>query len=88
MRKVLVPLICACALAVGLAPPASGYVFFDAKGRAFEAPGLEKAVAECNKVIDLQTMREIAAGGGPKGGIPAPVNCDHFFQFIGAIGKS
>lgn len=88
MRKVLVPLICAGAVAAALAPPASGYVFFDAKGRAFEAPGLEKAVAECNKVIDLQTMREIAAGRGPKGGIPAPVNCDHFFQAIGVIGKS
>lgn len=88
MRKVIVPLICSCVVAAGLATPASGYVFFDAKGRAFEAPGLEQAVAECEKVIDLQTMREIAAGGGPKGGIPAPTNCDHFFQFIGVIGKS
>jgi hypothetical protein len=88
MRKVIVPLICSCAVAAGLAPPASGYVFIDAKGKAFEAPGLEQAVAECNKVIGLQTMREIVAGGGPKANIPAPTNCDHFFQIIGAIGKS
>jgi len=88
VRKVIVPLICSCALAGGLAPPASGYAFIDAKGKAFEAPGLEQAVAECEKVIDLQTLREIVAGGGPKAGIPAPTNCDHFFQIIGVIGKS
>jgi hypothetical protein len=81
-------LICSCAVAAVLAPPASGYAFIDANGKAFEAPGLEEAVAECSTVISLQTMREIVAGGGPKAGIPAPTNCDHFFQIIGAIGKS
>ena len=86
MRKVIL-LIC-CAVAAVLAPSASGYAFIDANGKAFEAPGLEQAAAECGKVINLQTMREIVAGGGPKAGIPAPTNCDHFFQIIGAIGKS
>lgn len=76
------------AVAAVLVPPASGYAFTDANGKAFEAPGLEQAVAECGKVISLQTMREIVAGGGPKAGIPAPTNCDHFFQLIGLIGKS
>jgi hypothetical protein len=88
VRKVIVPLICSCAVAASLAPPASGYAFIDANGKAFEAPGLEQAAAECVKVIGLQAMREIVAGGGPKAGIPAPTNCDHFFQIIGAIGKS
>jgi hypothetical protein len=87
MRRVIL-LICSCAVAASLAPPASGYAFIDANGKAFEAPGLEKAVAECEKVISLQTMRVIVAGGGPKAGIPAPTNCDHFFQLIGLIGKS
>ena len=87
MRRVIL-LICSCAVAAVLAPAASGYAFSDANGKAFEAPGLEQAVAQCGKVIDLQTMREIVAGGGPKAGIPAPVNCDHFFQLIGLIGKS
>lgn len=87
MRKVIL-LICSCAVAAVLAPSASGYAFIDANGKAFEAPGLEQAVAECGKVISLQSMREIVAGGGPKGGILAPTNCDHFFQLIGVIGKS
>jgi hypothetical protein len=86
VRKVIL-LIC-CAVAAVLAPSASAYAFIDANGKAFEAPGLEEAAAECGKVINLQTMREIVAGGGPKAGIPAPTNCDHFFQIIGAIGKS
>ena len=87
MRKVIL-LICSCVVAAVLAPAASGYAFIDAHGKAFEAPGLQKAAAQCQTVIDLQTMREIVAGGGPKAGTPAPTNCDHFFQIIGAIGES
>ena len=87
MRKVIVPLICSCAVAAVVAAPASGYAFFASNGKAFSAPGLEQAVAACSKTIGLQAMRDIAAGGGPKQGITAPTNCDHFFQAIGVIGK-
>lgn len=87
MRRVIL-LICSCAMAAVLAPQASAYAFIDANGKAFEAPGLEQAAAACVKVIGLQSMREIVAGGGPKAGVVAPTNCDHFFQIIGAIGKS
>ena len=46
-----------------------------------------KAVQHCTDTIIRQTEREIEAGGGPKAGILAPTNCDHFFQAIGAIGN-
>jgi hypothetical protein len=42
---------------------------------------------KCGDAIVFQTERGIVAGGGPKVGIPAPLNCDHYFQIIGAIGK-
>jgi hypothetical protein len=44
-------------------------------------------VAACEKNIDKQTAKRVAAGGGPKKGIPAPTNCDHFFQDEGLIGN-
>jgi hypothetical protein len=45
------------------------------------------AVAACEKNIDKQTAKGVSAGGGPKAGVPAPTNCDHFFQSSGAIGN-
>ena len=45
------------------------------------------AVAACEKNIDKQTAKGVSAGGGPKAGVPAPTNCDHFYQSIGAIGN-
>jgi hypothetical protein len=44
------------------------------------------AVAACEKTIDKQTAKGVSAGGGPKAGIPAPTNCDHYYQGIGLIG--
>jgi hypothetical protein len=46
-----------------------------------------KAVANCGAVIERQTEKGTSAGGGPKAGIPAPTNCDHFFQSEGLIGN-
>jgi hypothetical protein len=46
-----------------------------------------RAVAACDATIDRQTARGVSAGGGPKAGIPAPTNCDHFFQSEGLIGS-
>jgi hypothetical protein len=45
------------------------------------------AVAACEKNIDKQTAKGVTAGGGPKAGTPAPTNCDHYYQDIGAIGN-
>ena len=41
----------------------------------------------CGNTIARQSENGVTAGGGPKAGIPAPTNCDHFFQFIGVIGS-
>lgn len=45
------------------------------------------AAANCGRNIDKQTAAGTTAGGGPKAGIPAPTNCDHFFQNEGIIGS-
>ena len=45
------------------------------------------AVAACGNNIEKQTAKGITAGGGPKAGVPAPTNCDHFFQDNGSIGN-
>jgi hypothetical protein len=39
-----------------------------------------KAVANCEANITKQALNGVSAGGGPKAGIPAPTNCDHFFN--------
>jgi len=68
------------ALAVGPAPP---------PGNPDNNPQLEA----CGNTVDRQTEKGVAAGGGPKADIPAPTNCDHFFQApeedggAGAIGN-
>jgi hypothetical protein len=49
--------------------------------------GNPHAVAACEKNIDKQTAKGVTAGGGPKADTPAPTNCDHYYQDIGAIGN-
>jgi hypothetical protein len=79
MKRSTIAVACAAGLvALGTAPTAGAY------GGPNPNPN---AVDNCIDVIDRQTEKGIAAGGGPKAGVPAPTNCDHFFQFIGAIGN-
>lgn len=47
----------------------------------------ENSAANCAEVVAKQAAKGIAAGGGPKEGILAPTNCDHFFQDVGLIGN-
>ncbi len=49
-------------------------------GNPGNAPGQAHAQANCNNTIDRQYGKGVAAGGGPKEGILAPTNCDHFFN--------
>ncbi len=56
-------------------------------GNSADAPGQAKATENCIAVISRQLDKGVFAGGGPKAGIPAPTNCDHFFQFFGQIGN-
>ena len=46
-----------------------------------------QAVERCIATIVKQSASGITSGGGPKSGIPAPTNCDHFFQGEGLIGN-
>jgi hypothetical protein len=55
-------------------------------GNSGNAPGQARAQENCVRTVDRQTAKGVAAGGGPKAGIPAPTNCDHFFQSEGFIG--
>jgi hypothetical protein len=71
------------ALSLG-AQPALAFAPSWSQGTA--APGQQKAFSNCVRVIISQTSKGITSGGGPKAGIPAPTNCDHFFQAIGVIG--
>jgi hypothetical protein len=61
----------AAVLALGSAPTAAAY------GGPNPNP---KAVENCDDTIMRQTEQGVSAGGGPKAGIPAPTNCDHFFH--------
>ena len=38
------------------------------------------ASVNCGNNINKQIDAGLAAGGGPKEDIPAPTNCDHFFN--------
>ena len=48
-------------------------------GNSGDAPGQDRAAANCQRVIEKQDANDVAAGGGPKKGIPGPANCDHGF---------
>jgi hypothetical protein len=54
-------------------------------GNSANAPGQARAAQNCENTIDRQTAKGVSAGGGPKAGVPAPTNCDHFF---GAPGQT
>ncbi len=62
-------------------------------GNAFALPYNEQgtftdqAVEGCLIAVGTQSETSVEAGGGPKEGVPAPTNCDHYFQYSGAIGQ-
>jgi hypothetical protein len=74
MRLVLM-LAVATALTLATAVPAFGH-----------KPN-EHGIVACAENVENQTEMGVEAGGGPKEGIVAPTNCDHFFFEIGAIGN-
>lgn len=54
------------------------------------APALattDKSEQNCINTVERQADRGTTAGGGPKAGIPAPTNCDHYYQGTGLIGS-
>ena len=54
--------------------------FTNGGGNSGSAPGQANAIANCFDNIAKQTDKGVSAGGGPKEGVPAPTNCDHFFN--------
>ncbi len=88
-RKLSVLLAAAMMAATMLAGAGNAFAFAnpDNKGKAADASGQAQAQANCFRNIEKQFEKGVAAGGGPKEGIPAPTNCDHFFQQIGVIGN-
>jgi hypothetical protein len=77
MKRTLTAFVALCFVWLALSASAFGY------GGPNPPP---QAVAACENNIDKQSAKKVAAGGGPKAGIPAPTNCDHFFQGEGIIG--
>jgi hypothetical protein len=71
MRKRITLVLMTAAVALVAVPAASPY------GGPNPNP---RAVENCEANIDKQTVNGVAAGGGKKEGVPAPTNCDHFFQ--------
>ena len=68
-------LIVAAAMALATAAPATSH--------NASPTGLE----HCNAAVERQVTAGLQAGGGPKAGFDGPLNCDHFFFAIGAIGN-
>jgi hypothetical protein len=76
MRRVLVVF----SLTLALVLPGPTALAIPGLGESEGAPGQEIAVENCIDTIDRQTAAGVAAGGGPKAGVPAPTNCDKFFN--------
>jgi hypothetical protein len=70
-----------CAIAVGT------MLVLPGAAAAFGPSANPHAVAACEASIDKQSANGVSAGGGPKAGVPAPTNCDHFYQSNGSIGN-
>jgi hypothetical protein len=74
MRKRIAAAVAGCAIAVGMVG-VSGATAYNP-----DNPNTPQvAINNCFANIDKQTAKGVAAGGGPKAGIPAPTNCDKFF---------
>ena len=73
--------------------PASASAQSNGGGNSSNAPGQERAAANCTHVWS-ELQADLVAGGGPKsepvasiGGTTGPTNCDHFWQSEGIIGN-
>ncbi len=90
LRRILLVLAAAALMAVMMAVmPAPAFAFAnpDNNGNAGSAPGYNQAWDNSRQAIRTQTANDVSAGGGPKQGILAPTNSDHFYQDYGYIGN-
>ena len=73
--RLTLALVVAAVFALAMAAPASSH------------NASQTGLDHCNAAVGTQVDAGIQAGGGPKAGIDGPLNCDHFFFDIGAIGN-
>jgi len=87
----------ACAAVFALGTTGSALAQTSGGGNSSNAPGQERAAAQCENVWSV-IQADLRAGGGPKSGPSTgpigtfpegsgPTNCDHFWQGQGAIGS-
>lgn len=90
-------LLVAVAAALSLATAGTALAQTNGGGNSGNAPGQDRAAAQCEQVWS-ELQAELRAGGGPKSGPSVgpigsypegsgPTNCDHFWQGQGAIGN-
>lgn len=95
MRRFLTGLALAVVLSSAASTPALAMT--NGGGTSGDAPGQATAEQRCEAVWSV-LQADLRAGGGPKSGASegpigtypdgsGPVNCDHFWQFQGAIGQ-
>lgn len=67
-------------MALTLAGASPALAIGNGGGNSPNAPGQENAIENCGQNINKQANKGVSAGGGPKEGVLAPTNCDHFFN--------
>ena len=88
LRRILLVLAVAAltaAMLVVMAVPAFAYANHDTGSGSGD--GQEQAQNKNQATLGKQLENGVTAGGGPKEGISAPTNSDHYFQLSGLIGK-
>jgi hypothetical protein len=85
-RKTQVAMLATIALGV-FAAPAPAPAQTNGGGNSANAPGQERAQANCTHVWS-EIQADLVAKGGPKSELATgPTNCDHFWQSQGVIGN-
>lgn len=80
MRRILWVLAVGAIMLLSSVSYAFAYANPGNNGNAGNAPGQTNAQANCEQNIGKQIEKGVSAGGGPKEGVPAPTNCDHYFN--------
>lgn len=71
----------------GLAIVVAALLAWPAAAVAYGPNPPASAEAACDNAVTKQSVKGVMAGGGPKAGSPAPLNCDHYYQTHGYIGN-
>jgi hypothetical protein len=73
---------------IGLAIAVTAMMTWPAGAAAFGGPNPPpQAVAACEATVNTQIGNNVVPRRGAKRGVPAPTNCDHYYQVNGYIGN-